>query len=116
MTRVGDSDITTIESSLSSSRSNWIHSAQVGPPTNVTAQGERPRRLRARATLIPLPPTSLRTETPRTRSPGFQPGTTRVLSRHGFNVTHSIMSSPTVPEDHLSHARLDRRKGPRSFP
>ena len=44
----------------------------------------------ARATLLPLPPTTS-ARPPRTMSPGRQGGTVRVLSRHGFRVTHRII-------------------------
>ena len=45
----------------------------------------------ARATLLPLPPTTSRTPVPRTRSPGRQAGTVSVLSRQGFKVTQRII-------------------------
>ena len=57
----------------------------------MTGRGLRPSRRSARATLLPLPPTTSRTASPRTRSPGRHGGTVSVLSRQGFKVTHKII-------------------------
>ena len=47
--------------------SSRLADAPTVPPRNVTGRGLRPSRARARATLLPLPPTTSRTAVPRTR-------------------------------------------------
>ena len=97
MTRVGASVSTVIGSSPSSRCKSSPQCWPTDPPRNVTGRADRPSRLRARATLFPLPPTTSRIATPRTRSPRRQLGTVKVLSRHGFNVTHRIIGKQSMP-------------------
>src|SRR3954463_10512030 len=62
----------------------------VGPPTMPEAITGRPSRLSARATLIPLPPATVRLSTDRWRRPRRKFGTATVRSIAAFNVTVRI--------------------------
>ena len=79
----------------------------------MTGRESRPNRLRARATLLPLPPTTSRTLVPRTRSPGRQCGTVRVLSRQGLSVTQRIMKRArefvSLPQEGRCPSTSERR-------
>src|SRR6185503_17580044 len=66
----------------------------VGPPTNPVAITGRPSRLRARATLIPLPPATVRLSTERWRRPRRKLGTATVRSIAAFKVTVRITWPP----------------------
>src|SRR5215212_1408152 len=62
----------------------------VGPPTKPVAITGRPSRLSARATLIPLPPATVRLSTARWRCPRRKFGTATVRSIAAFRVTVRI--------------------------
>src|SRR5215213_4335883 len=94
----------------------------VGPPTKPVAITGRPSRLSARATLIPLPPATVRLSTARWRRPRRKLGTATVRSIAAFKVTVRITwpspeSAPTVvsagqpaqqrSSDHEYHERRD---------
>src|SRR3954447_14892198 len=99
----------------------------VGPPTKPVAITGRPSRLSARATLMPLPPATVRLSTERWRRPRRKLGTATVRSIAAFRVTVRITwrspgfaprSLPTdypVPKDqrdHEYHERPDDDRGP----
>ena len=63
----------------------------VGPPARPVAITGWPRRLRARATLTPLPPAMVVCSTERWRRPSRKFGTSSVLSIAALSVTVMIM-------------------------
>src|SRR4051794_1998854 len=91
---------------IDSSRSCSSSRVPVGPPAKPAAITGRPSRLRARATLTPLPPATVRLSTARWRRPRRKFGTATVRSIAAFNVTVRITwRSPEfaprfVPADH----------------
>src|SRR6476660_9847889 len=76
--------------STDSSRSCSSTRAPVGPPTKPVAITGRPSRLSARATLMPLPPATVRLSTARWRRPRRKFGTATVRSIAAFKVTVRI--------------------------
>src|SRR4051794_11315777 len=97
----------------------------VGPPTKPVAITGRPSRLRARATLMPLPPATVRLSTERWRWPRRKLGTATVRSIAAFRVTVRITwRSPdfsprflptdhAVPQDQRDHEYHERPYGDR---
>src|SRR5215203_2558900 len=73
-----------------SSRSCSSTRVPVGPPANPVAITGLPSRLRARATLIPLPPATVRLSTARWRRPRRKLGTATVRSIAALRVTVRI--------------------------
>src|SRR3954447_6902605 len=67
--------------------STWV---PIGPPTKPAAITGRPSRFSARATLIPLPPATVRLSTARWRRPRRKLGTATVRSIAAFKVTVRI--------------------------
>src|SRR4051794_36138302 len=82
-----------IDSSVRSSRMR----APVAPPASPVAITGRPRSFRARATLTPLPPATVRDSTARCRRPRRKFGTATVRSIAAFNVTVRITTGPQPP-------------------
>src|SRR4051794_24937171 len=97
----------------------------VGPPTKPVAITGRPSRFSARATLMPLPPATVRLSTARWRRPRRKLGTATVRSIAAFRVTVRITwrspdfsprSLPTdhpVPKDQRGHEYHERPYGDR---
>ena len=80
-------------SSLSSSRMR----RPLRPPTRPVATTGTPSRLRARATMTPLPPASVSFSLARWRCPRWKFGTVRIRSSAVFIVTVTIKPRPPVP-------------------
>ena len=78
-------------SSLSSSRMRL----PLRPPTSPVATTGTPSRLRARATMIPLPPASVSFSLARWRWPRWKLGTVRIRSSAVFMVTVTITGEPS---------------------
>jgi hypothetical protein len=77
--------------STDSSRSCSSNRVPVGPPAKPVAITGRPSRLSARATLIPLPPATVRLSTARWRWPRRKFGTATVRSIAAFRVIVRII-------------------------
>src|SRR5690348_14947205 len=99
----------------------------VGPPTKPVAITGRPSRFSARATLMPLPPATVRLSTERWRCPRRKLDTATVRSITAYRVTVRITGrspdfSPRFPptdrlvsedqRDHEYHERPDRDRDP----
>src|SRR4051812_14841657 len=109
---------TSTDSSCSCSRTR----APVGPPTKPPAITGRPSRLRARATLIPFPPATVRLSTARWRLPRRKLGTATVRSIAAFRVTVRITwrspdfaprfspAGPSAQQHYRNHQYHERRQ------
>ena len=101
-----------IPSCVSSSTS----SVPVRPPARPVQTTGAPRRLRARATLIPFPPALGKPTLARCRWPGWKLGTTSVRSIAALSVTVTIIRlgaerAPGAILAEFLRARDDRRRG-----